>query len=290
MAPTPDLARPAPAPLQQFEREGPVRLRAIWISDLHLGTPGCQAKHVLDFLRCTESEQLYLVGDIVDGWQLRRRWYWPQAHNDVVQKVLRKARHGTRVVFIPGNHDEFVRHFLELSFGGIEICDEAVHVTADGRRLLVLHGDLFDAVVQRARWLAILGDHLHVGVLHLNRWLNSVRARFGLGYWSLALYLKLRIKNAVNYICDFEHAVASEARRRGLAGVVCGHIHKAEIRDIDGVLYCNDGDWVESLTALVETEEGALRIIRWHEIDGLLGKTAAKDPHEARTHAHPHHQ
>jgi UDP-2,3-diacylglucosamine pyrophosphatase LpxH len=267
-----------------------IRFRAIWISDLHLGTPGCQAQHVLDFLRCTESEQLYLVGDIVDGWQLRRRWYWPQAHNDVVQKLLRKARHGTRVVFIAGNHDEFVRQFLALSFGGIDIRDEAVHVTADGRRLLVLHGDLFDAVVQRARWLAILGDRLHVGVLHLNRWFNSARARLGFRYWSLALYLKLRVKNAVNYICEFEQAVASEARRRGMQGVVCGHIHKAEIRDIDGVLYCNDGDWVESLTALVETADGALRIIQWHEVADAVRRRGPDFRAEAASHAHSHSQ
>lgn len=275
---------------EDSERPSRSRYRAIFISDLHLGTPGCRADALLEFLRRTESEYLYLVGDIVDGWQLRRRWYWPQAHNDVVQKVLRKARHGTRVVFIPGNHDEFVRHFLELSFGGIDICDDTVHVTADGRRLWVLHGDLFDAVVQRARWLAIVGDHLHMGVLHLNRWVNSVRARLGFRYWSLALYLKLRIKNAVSYIFDFEHAVASEARRRGMQGVVCGHIHKAEIRDIDGILYCNDGDWVESLTALVETHDGDLRIIHWHEIADAIRQPAAALPNEEPVHAYSHSQ
>src|SRR5882757_3097345 len=204
------------------DSDGLLRFRTIWISDLHLGTTGCQAQHLLDFLRATESEFLYLVGDIVDGWQLRRRWYWPQTHNDVVQKVLRKARKGTRVVFIPGNHDEFGRHFLKLSFGGIEVRDEAMHVTADGRRLLVLHGDLFDAVVQRARWLSILGDNLHTAILHLNRWLNVLRARLGFPYWSLAKYLKLKVKNAVSYIVDFECAVAAEARRRGAQGVVCG--------------------------------------------------------------------
>jgi UDP-2,3-diacylglucosamine pyrophosphatase LpxH len=246
--------------------ESPVRFRAIWISDLHLGTPGCQAKLLLDFLRHTESEYLYLVGDIVDGWQLRRRWFWPQAHNDVLQKVLRKARKGTSVVFIPGNHDEFGRHFLRLSFGGIAILDEAIHETARGQRLLVIHGDLYDAVVQCARWLAFVGDRLHGLVLQLNRWLNAVRARLGFPYWSLALYLKHRVKNAMSYISDFERAVADEARRRGLDGVVCGHIHKAEIRTIDGVLYCNDGDWVESLTALVETELGELRIVNWRDI------------------------
>ncbi|HVO87656.1 MAG TPA: UDP-2,3-diacylglucosamine diphosphatase [Casimicrobiaceae bacterium] len=248
------------------EREGAIRFRTIFISDLHLGTPGCQSRLLLDFLRHTESDHLYLVGDIVDGWQLRRRWYWPQAHNDIVQKVLRKARKGTRVTFIAGNHDEFARHFLNLSFGGIDIRDEAVHVLADGRRLLVLHGDLFDGVVQCARWLAFLGDQLHVLVLQLNRWLNAVRARLGFPYWSLALYLKHRVKNAVSYITDFEHAVAHEARKRGVDGVVCGHIHKAEIRDIEGILYCNDGDWVESLTALVETKSGELRIVDWRDI------------------------
>jgi len=248
------------------ERDGPISFRTIWISDLHLGARGCQAKLLLDFLRHTESDHLFLVGDIVDGWQLRRRWFWPQSHNDVVQKVLRKVRKGTSVVFIPGNHDEFLRHFLTLSFGGIDVREEAVHVTADGRRLLVMHGDLFDAVVQHARWLAFFGDHLHTLVLHLNRWLNAVRARLGFPYWSLALYLKHRIKNAVSYITSFEDAVAGEARRRGVDGVVCGHIHKAEIRSIDGVLYCNDGDWVESLTALVETEAGELRIVDWREI------------------------
>jgi UDP-2,3-diacylglucosamine pyrophosphatase LpxH len=253
-------------PSAEDERDGPIRFRSIWISDLHLGTPGCQARLLLDFLRHTESEHLYLVGDIVDGWQLRRRWFWPQSHNDVVQKVLRKVRKGTNVVLIPGNHDEFLRHFLALSFGGIDVREEAVHVTADGRRLLVLHGDLFDAVVQHARWLAFFGDRLHTLVLHLNRWLNAVRARLGFPYWSLALYLKHRIKNAVSYISDFEEAVAHEARRRGVDGVVCGHIHKAEIRAIGGILYCNDGDWVESLTALIETEAGELRIVDWREI------------------------
>ncbi len=225
------------------ERDGTLRFRTIWISEPPPWNGRCQARLLLEFLRHTESEFLYLVGDIVDGWQLRRRWYWPQAHNDVVQKILRKARKGTSVVFIPGNHDEFGRHFLKLSFGGIEVRDEAVHVTADGRRLLVLHGDLFDGVVQCARWLALVGDELHKLILHLNRWLNALRARLGFPYWSLALYLKHRFKNAVSYITDFEHAIAREGRERGMHGVVCGHIHKAEIRMIDGILYCNDGDW-----------------------------------------------
>jgi UDP-2,3-diacylglucosamine pyrophosphatase LpxH len=268
------------------EVDGQFRFRTIWISDLHLGTVGCQARHLLDFLRYTESEHLYLVGDIIDGWQLRRRWYWPQAHNDVVQKVLRKARKGTRVIYIPGNHDEFGRHFLKLSFGGIEVCDEAMHITADGRRLLVLHGDLFDAVVQQQRWLAIVGDRLHTTILHLNRWLNAARARLGFPYWSLAQYLKLKVKNAVSYIVDFERAVAAEARRRGADGVVCGHIHKAEIRDIEGILYCNDGDWVESLTALVENDDGSLRVLSWHDVAARAAHIISSGTSEETTFAY----
>ncbi len=243
-----------------------LRYRAIFISDVHLGTPGCNAEALLDFLRHTESRDLYLVGDIIDGWQLKRRWYWHQSHNDVIQKVLRKARKGTRVTYVAGNHDEAMRHFLGLSFGGIDIRDEAVHVTARGERLLVIHGDLFDAVVQGAKWLAYVGDALYMFTLKLNRGFNRARARLGLPYWSLSQFLKHKVKNAVSYITEFEGALAQEARRRGFDGVVCGHIHKAEIRDIAGVRYCNDGDWVESLTALVETEDGELRIIDWKAI------------------------
>ncbi|HTR57976.1 MAG TPA: UDP-2,3-diacylglucosamine diphosphatase [Casimicrobiaceae bacterium] len=246
-----------------------LRFRTIWISDLHLGSPACQASHLLNFLRHTESERLYLVGDIIDGWQLRRRWFWPQPHNDVVQKVLRKARKGTSVVYIPGNHDSFGRHFLEHSFGGIELRDEAIHVTADGRRLLIVHGDLFDGVIQYAKWLAFVGDRLYLFTLELNRWFNALRARLGFRYWSLSQFLKHKVKNAVSYISDFEIAVAQEARRRGVDGVVCGHIHKAEMRTIGGVLYCNDGDWVESLTALVEDAQGQLSILHWKQIEDL---------------------
>ena len=243
-----------------------LKFRTIWISDTHLGTPGCQSRALLEFLRRTESDYLYLVGDIIDGWQLKRRWYWHQLHNDVLQKVLRKARKGTAVVYIPGNHDEAARHYLGLAFGGIVIRDEAIHTTARGQRLLVTHGDFFDGVVQCARWLALLGDVMYAFTLRLNRHLNTLRARLGLPYWSLSQYLKHRVKNAVSYIGAFEEALAREARRRGLDGVVCGHIHRAEIREIDGILYCNDGDWVESLTALVETADGELRILNWHEV------------------------
>lgn len=245
-----------------------LRFRAIFISDTHLGTPGCQSARLLEFLRRTESDYLYLVGDIIDGWQLKRRWFWHQSHNDIVQKVLRKARKGTQVCYVPGNHDEAARHYTGLDFGGIVIRAEAEHITADGRRLLVTHGDLFDAVVQCARWLALLGDALYTFTLKLNQHWNALRARVGLPYWSLSQFLKHRVKNAVSYIGAFEEALAREARTRGFDGVVCGHIHQAEIRDIGGVLYCNDGDWVESLTALVEDFDGRLSILRWHDIAG----------------------
>ena len=258
------------AKADQLEDANPtLQFRAIFISDLHLGTPSCQAARLLDFLRHTDSKDLYLVGDIIDGWQLKRRWFWNQSHNDVIQKVLRKARKGTKVTYVAGNHDEAMRHFLGVAFGGIDIRAEAVHVTADGRRLLVIHGDLFDAVVQGAKWLAHVGDWLYLFTLKLNQWFNHARAQLGLPYWSLAQFLKHRVKNAVSYIGNFEEALANEARRRHFDGVVCGHIHKAEIRDIGGILYCNDGDWVESLTALVELESGELRIIDWKSIEAL---------------------
>jgi UDP-2,3-diacylglucosamine pyrophosphatase LpxH len=237
--------------------------RTVFISDIHLGTPGCQAQALLHFLRCNPCDTLYLVGDIVDGWQLRRRWFWPQAHNDVVQKLLRKARKGCRVVFVPGNHDEFARHFLGHNFGDIEVVEDALHTTADGRRLWVMHGDHFDGVIQYAKWLAHVGDTLYELTLKLNRHLNSLRARMGLPYWSLSQYLKHKVKTAVNFVSDFEKAVAQEARSRGYDGVVCGHIHRPEMRTIDGTLYCNDGDWVESLSALVEHADGRLEIVHW---------------------------
>ncbi|MEN9419660.1 MAG: hypothetical protein RI988_3281 [Pseudomonadota bacterium] len=238
-----------------------IDVRTVWISDLHLGTPGCQAAALLNFLRSVRCDTLYLVGDIIDGWQLRRSWYWPQLHNDVVQKVLRKARKGTRVVFVPGNHDEFARRYVTLNFGGVDVVEDCIHVTADGRRLWVTHGDHFDGVIQCAKWLAYAGDVAYEFTLKVNRWFNHMRARLGLPYWSLSRYLKLKVKRAVSYVSDFEVAVAREARRRGADGVVCGHIHHAEMRTIDGVLYCNDGDWVESLTALVEHHDGRLEIL-----------------------------
>ena len=240
--------------------------RAIWISDIHLGTRGCQADLLLDFLKHTESEWLYLVGDVIDGWQLRKGWYWPQSHNDVVQKILRKARKGTKVFYLPGNHDEVVRDFLGLNFGGVAIMNEHIHETADGRRLLLLHGDQFDSVIGYAKWLAYVGDTAYAVLLSLNVVLNWARRKLGFSYWSLSAYLKHRVKKAVEHISHFETFIAGEARRHKADGVVCGHIHHAEIRKMGDVLYCNDGDWVESCTALVEHHDGRLEILRWAEM------------------------
>jgi UDP-2,3-diacylglucosamine pyrophosphatase LpxH len=237
--------------------------RAIWISDVHLGTAGCKAEFLLDFLRFNESWDLYLVGDIIDGWQLKKNWYWKQSHNDVVQKVLRKSRKGTRVTYVAGNHDEVLRQFIGMAFGEIRIVNETTHHLLDGRKLWITHGDFFDGIIQHAKWLAYLGDSLYTLILKLNDAFNRTRHRLGMSYWSLSQYLKHRVKNAVSFITEFEQVLVNEARRRGFDGVVCGHIHKAEIRMIDDVLYCNDGDWVESLSALVETHEGELKLIHW---------------------------
>ncbi len=248
--------------------------RTIWISDVHLGTRGCKAEFLLDFLRCNDARTIYLVGDIVDGWRLRKSWYWPQTHNDIVQKLLRKVRHGTRVIYVPGNHDEWLRDYARLRFGGVEVVEEAVHVTADGRRLLVIHGDHYDLIVTQARWLALLGDGAYTLALWVNHHFNKVRRVLGYDYWSLSAFLKMRVKNAVQYIGSFADTLVDEARRRKLDGVVCGHIHHADIRDLGGVLYCNDGDWVESCTALVEHFDGRLAIVRWAE-RGILDAVTA---------------
>lgn len=239
------------------------RYRTVWISDLHLGTRGCQADLLLDFLKHIQCDTLYLVGDIIDGWRLKRSWYWNQTQNDVVREVLRKARHGTQVIYVPGNHDEALRDYTELFFGGVLVKQEAIHNGADGRRYLVTHGDQFDSVVLYAKWLALLGDWAYTVLLGLNRYLNIARRTLKLPYWSLSAYLKHKVKNAVEYISCFEETLAAEARRRGVDGVVCGHIHHAEMREIDGILYCNDGDWVESCTALAESADGTLEILRW---------------------------
>ena len=245
--------------------------RAVFISDTHLGTRGCRADFLADFLRGVSCESLYLVGDIIDGWRLRKSWYWDEMHDEVLRLFLQHARRGAEITYIPGNHDEMFRAWLPLNLeiAGIRLRREAVHVTADNRRFLVTHGDEFDSVVRYARFLALLGDHAYTVALNLNRWFNAARRRLGYPYWSLSQWLKRQVKGAVKAIDRFEYALAGEVRRRGFDGVVCGHIHHAEMHPVNGVLYVNDGDWVESCTALVEHHDGRLELIDWAELNRL---------------------
>ena len=245
--------------------EGRRKFRTIWISDVHLGTKGCNAELLIDFLDHTDSETLYLVGDIIDGWRLKKKLYWPAAHNDIVWRILKRAKRGTRIVYVPGNHDEVFRQFSGMNFGGVHIERAAVHTTADGRRLLVMHGDEFDAVMLAHRWLAFVGDAAYTLLMALNRWVNAARSRFGLPYWSLSKMAKHKVKNAVEFISAFEDVVARAAAARGVDGVVCGHIHTAEVRQLAGIEYYNDGDWVEGCTALVEHFDGRMEIFHWPE-------------------------
>ncbi|MBV1707342.1 MAG: UDP-2,3-diacylglucosamine diphosphatase [Hyphomicrobiales bacterium] len=237
--------------------------RTLFISDLHLGTKGAQAAALLECLRWHEAETIYLVGDIVDGWRLKAGWYWPQEHNNVVQKLLRKVRKGTRIIYVPGNHDEFLRDYVGLNFGGVEVMERAIHTCADGRRFLVIHGDQFDVVVRHAPWLARIGDWAYDLALAVNTHLSRVRRWWGLPYWSLSAWAKLKVKTAVNFIGAFEQTLAYEARRQGLNGVICGHIHHAALREVEGVTYANTGDFVESCTLIGERFDGQLEIITW---------------------------
>ncbi len=243
--------------------EGRRQFRTIWISDIHLGTRGCNAGMLIDFLDHVDSETLYLVGDIIDGWRLKKKFYWPAAHNDIVWRLLKRAKRGAKVIYIPGNHDEVFRQFSGLDFGGISIRRKAIHQTADGRRLLVLHGDEFDAITLAHKWLAHVGDFAYNGLMALNRGVNAFRRRFNMPYWSLSKHAKAKVKNAVEFISNYEEIVAQAAGARGVDGVVCGHIHTAEHRMIDGIEYWNDGDWVEGCTALVEHFDGRMEVLHW---------------------------
>ncbi|WP_372422509.1 UDP-2,3-diacylglucosamine diphosphatase [Salinarimonas chemoclinalis] len=247
-----------------------IRVRTLFLSDFHLGTRDCQADLLLGFLRRYDADVIYLVGDIIDGWKLRGGWFWPQSHNDVVQKLLRKVRKGTRLIYVPGNHDEFLRDYIGAHFGGIEVCERALHETAAGERLLVIHGDQFDVVVKHAKWLAHLGDWAYSLALLSNTYVNVIRRRLGLTYWSLSAWAKLKVKNAVNFISKFEEFLVEEARSSGATGVVCGHIHHAAQREIEGIRYLNCGDWVESCTAIVEHYDGRLELVRWVEAMAAL--------------------
>ena len=241
------------------------KVRAIFISDIHLGARACQAEHLLDFLAAYDCAQLYLVGDIVDFWAMQRRGvYWSEAQNTVVQKLLKRARHDVEITFIPGNHDEAAREHTGTSFGDIRVERDCIHTGADGRRYLLIHGDEFDQVAKHHRWIAILGDHAYAFLVRLNMWLSWLRRTLHIpGYWSLSGYAKRKVKEAVGFIFGFEEAVVRHARERGVQGVICGHIHAATIRDADGVTYINCGDWVDSCTAIVEHPDGRMELVEW---------------------------
>jgi UDP-2,3-diacylglucosamine pyrophosphatase LpxH len=245
--------------------KAPVKVRSVWISDVHLGFRGCQADALLHFLHSVETDYLFLVGDIVDFWSIKKNPYWPQEHTNVIRSILGKAKHGTKVIYIPGNHDEAMRDCVSHVFGNIEIHQDYVHTSAEGKKLLVMHGDEFDVIVKNSRWLAKLGNVAYDTLLDLNHYINGLRKFFGFSYWSLAAYLKLKVKNAVSYISSFEDALAHLAHERGVDGVVCGHIHHAELREINSILYCNDGDWVESCSTLLEHTDGSLELVFWSE-------------------------
>ena len=237
--------------------------RTIFLSDIHLGTKGCQAEKLIDFLKLHACDRLVLVGDIIDGWRMKSGIYWPQAHTNVLRRFLTLTKRGTEVVFVTGNHDEFLRRYSGIELGNLKLVDKYIHVTGDGRTCLVVHGDEFDVITRYHRWIAWLGDIGYTILLELNRHINRFRSRFGYGHWSLSAWVKHKVKRAVGFISDFETAVAHSCRKEGYDSVICGHIHHAEITDIQGIRYMNCGDWVESCTALVEDESGEFRIIDW---------------------------
>ena len=257
--------------MNAFSTSHKPRYKTVFISDTHLGTRGCRTDFLAHFLGEFTCEKLFLVGDIIDGWRLRKSWYWDEMHDEVVRLFLRHARAGTEVLYIPGNHDEMFRPWLSLNLelGGVKFANEAVHTTVDGKRLLIIHGDQFDSVVRYAKFLAFLGDWAYRTVLRANIYFNAIRRLLGYPYWSLSQWAKRQVKEAVKAVDRFEEALAGEARRRGLDGVVCGHIHHAEMRQVDGMLYLNTGDWVESCTALVEHHDGRLELIDWAALNRL---------------------
>lgn len=252
---------------REFDGPGKTHYPTIFLSDIHLGTKDCQSELLLEFLKQHTCDRLYLVGDIIDGWRMKSSIYWPQSHNDVLRRFLTLSKRGTQVIYVTGNHDEFLRRYSDMVFGNLHLVDEWEHRGADGKKYLIIHGDQYDVVTLHHRWLAFLGDKSYALLLRLNRVVNWARKRLGYGHWSLAKYLKHKVKRAVNFISEFEDGLASHCRIRGYDGVVCGHIHHAEITDFDGVAYMNCGDWVESCTALVERDDGQYQILRWGALD-----------------------
>ncbi|MEM1129845.1 MAG: UDP-2,3-diacylglucosamine diphosphatase [Pseudomonadota bacterium] len=264
--------------------------RTLFLSDIHLGTRGCQADMLLQFLREHDADCIYLVGDIFDGWRLKRGWHWPQSHNNVIEALLTKAHTGTPIIYVPGNHDEVMRNYTGTHFGGIEVKLQDVHTTADGRRFLVTHGDQFDVVVMNAKWLAYLGDRAYNLMLMANTGVNRVRRLWGGQYWSLSNWAKQQVKRAVNFIGEYENVLSDEAVRGGYDGIICGHIHKAALHDIGGVAYINTGDWIESCTAVVEEADGTLRLIDWAARTRRAHHRAKRRAHQSAAPAQTRHE
>ena len=252
------------------------KYRTIFISDVHLGSKGCQADALCEFLKHNTCDKLYLVGDIIDGWRMKKKWFWPQSHTNVIRRILTAAKRDTEVIYIIGNHDEFLRAFLRfhISFGRIKICNRDVHLGQDGNRYFVCHGDMFDGLMRSDRkWIMFLGDNLYNFLLWTNTKLNTLRRLIGLPYWSLSKALKTRTKRAINFIQGFEEQVADYCRRKNYDGAICGHIHVAEIRDINGITYMNDGDWVETCSALVEHHDGRWELVFHHSNEAVYVKS-----------------
>tara|TARA_E500000081_G_scaffold126276_1_gene133357 strand:+ start:679 stop:1485 length:807 start_codon:yes stop_codon:yes gene_type:complete len=252
--------------------------KTIWLSDIHLGTKGCQAEKLLDFLYEYSCDKIYLVGDIIDGWRLSQNFYWPQSHSNVVRRLLSFSKKGTEIIFITGNHDEFLRSFSPLNLGNIKVLDEAVHTTEDGKEILVIHGDQYDVVTKYSRSIAVLGSVGYEMLMTFNRFWNVIRKIFGYkNYWSLSAFVKYKVKSAVNFISDFEETLALACKKKGYEGVISGHIHHAEIRKIHGIDYMNCGDWVESCTALVEKQDGVIEIIQYGELTSNNNRDIANE-------------
>lgn len=245
------------------------RYRSIFISDVHLGTRDCKAELLCDFLKNNTANTIYLVGDIIDGWRIQQnKWFWKDTHTNVIRQILKHAKNGSRIVYVVGNHDEFLRPLLpyKISFGEIDFVNKTTHIGADGKRYLVIHGDMFDGISKLAPWISYLGDKAYDLLLYLNTKYNWVRHKFGFGYWSFSKYLKHKVKGAVDFIFQFEENLVGYCKRKHYDGIIAGHIHHAEIKEIDGIIYMNDGDWVESCSALVETLDGTFEIVHWNEL------------------------
>lgn len=248
--------------MEALSFEGEIHCKTLWISDVHLGSADCKAEQLLQLLDRVRCERLYLVGDIVDIWAMSRRVFWPESHNLVLRKLLNKSRAGVEIIYIPGNHDANFREFCGSQFGHVVIKRKHVHVTPDGRRLLVTHGDELDHAVRFSRLNRLVGDWAYNAMMSVNRWVNRIRDRLGLPYWSLSGWVKNHVAQADAAIQAYQVAAVTMVREKGYDGIICGHLHHPVIQQYEDILYCNDGDWVENCTALLEDEGGQLKLLR----------------------------